>query len=506
MSSTTSGRGKLLAGFLVGLLVGAVSAVELVPAETLRTVSGVVVNEDGQVVDPDTGAPVTDDPGQPGTPGTGPPGTGRPGQPGTGIGKVPVAPGAKCDRLHNGGKTARGVTATSIKVATTVVKTGIGAAFLSEMQYAMDAKIREVNRSGGICGRKLDPVYKDDGWEATKGSQYLRNFFQGDFFAIAVGASSEGLRIVLEGGDVDAKGIPIVGTDGLEINQYIKKNKAAQPWVWPVATATVSSARIMVNEAYSRGARKFGVVFDKNYRFGAEAAAAFNAEVRRLTKGSNVDGYNKDNACSKLFCGIEAGQSSYSGYASSFYRNTVDFVALFLEPQTAQVWMSDANTLPATSERIKFGYGAAQPLFTRQFEANCASKCDGMVVWTGFKPPTRPYTNDPAVKAYTSSLRSVKTDADIANQFSQGAYVGMQLLVEGLKAVGPTLTRAALKIVLDTYVLRSGLTIQDSLNFSPATRFTNVTMQGFEMLYKGTVGGWRAGPIVRDTRPQDGVG
>ena len=34
--------------------------------------------------------------------------------------------------------------------------------------------------------------------------------------------------------------------------------------------------------------------------------------------------------------------------------------------------------------------------------------------------------------------------------------------------------------------------------FTPTTRFANTTMQAFSIQYKGTFGGWRAGPIVKD--------
>src|SRR5439155_21179214 len=114
-------------------------------------------------------------------------------------------------------------------------------------------------------------------------------------------------------GDFDRAGIPVIGTDGLRADQYAKipGNGSAQPWVWPIATATVSSARIMADWAYSHGARHFSIVFDNLYKFGKEGADAFNAEVKRLTH-QPIDGYNPQYSCVKAFCGISAGQNDYS--------------------------------------------------------------------------------------------------------------------------------------------------------------------------------------------------
>jgi ABC-type branched-subunit amino acid transport system substrate-binding protein len=387
------------------------------------------------------------------------------------------------------------VTATEIKMATTVVESGIGAAFLGDVRFAMEAVRSKINRAGGICGRQLAIEYRDDGWNAQTGAQYLRNFIQSGIFAIPVGPSSEGLRIVIDSGDIDRGQVPVIGTDGMLINQYQTSSGGAQPWVWPVAAATVSSARVMVDEAYKRGARNFSIVFDKNYRFGVEAAEAFNAEVKKLT-GNDVSGYNSQYNCQDSFCGIVAGQSSYSGEVATFQEG--DFVGLFLEPQTARVWMSDPNTLAANDSRVKYGYGAGQPLFTRGFAVNCQSKCDQMAVWTGFKPPLEGYKDDPAVRTYVEDLKRTKPDADEYNAFAEGGYIGMLLLAEALKKVGPDLTRERLQAALNSTCIETGLTIQEKVCYNSSTRFANTTMQSFVIQYKGTFGGWRSGPIVKD--------
>lgn len=489
MASPSSSSSKLVAVFLAGTLFGAFSAVQVAPRLTTAqpTIVAQGTSPGPTVTTPLDGAPVegpttVTDPSRTKDKGT------------------PVRSGLECAKGRNGGATDIGVTADKIMLATTVVQSGIGAAFLGDVKYAMEAVKNKVNRAGGICGRHLDIKYVDDGWDAQRGASYLRNFIKEGVFAIPVAPSSEGLRVVVDSGDIEKAGIPVVGTDGMLLDQYQRPNGAAQSWVWSVAVATASTARIMARDAHKRGARTFSIVFDKNYKFGVEAAAAYNAEVKRLT-GKNVQGYNKENNCSASYCGVLAGQSSYSSEIQQFQH--ADFEAMFLEPTTALTWMATPGA--PTPKTVTYGIGAAQPLFTRAFGNGCQKACDQMAVWTSYKPPIEELLNDPIVSTYVQDLEKTKPDADEANAFAEGGYVGMMLLVDALKRVGPGLTRAALRRELDALKFGSGLTIQDQLAWSPTDHFANATMQAFTMEYKGTFSGWRPAQVVTDPTPQRGV-
>lgn len=483
---------KFAAIFTAGLLIGGLSVVQVVPdftggaidpvsGEVIPVEGAEVVLEDGSVAvagDKSKGKGASEDAVASTSGGT----------------ALPAArPGLECAPGQNGGETDQGVTADAVRMATTVAESGEGASFLGQVRFAMEAVRNRINREGGICGRQWLIEYRDDGWNAQTGAQYLRNFIQEGIFAIPVGPSSEGLRVAIDSGDIDRAQIPVVGTDGLLRNQYTREDGSAQPWVWPVAAATISSARIMVEEAYKRGARDFSVVFEKNYRFGVEAAEAFNDHVEKLT-GKPVSGYNEAYSCNDRFCGINGGQSSYSGDVATFQEG--DFVALFLEPTTALRWMGDANAQAV--HLIKYGYGAAQPLFTKAFGSGCGQKCHGMQVWTGFRPPIESYANDPAVKQYVEDLKRTKPDADEFNAFTEGGYAGMLLLEAAIRKVGADLTRARLQAALNSTCLDTGLLIRGKLCFNSGNRFSNVYMQGFAIQYSGTFAGWREGPILKD--------
>jgi ABC-type branched-subunit amino acid transport system substrate-binding protein len=404
-------------------------------------------------------------------------------------GRGTAAVGGQCTGGGNGGATDVGVTAKSVKLAATIVADGPGSSFLGPVRTGMNAVVNKVNRAGGICGRTLNLILRNDSWDADRGSQYIKNFVEGEqVFALAVVPSSEGLRAADD--YIRAKQVPVVGTDGMIINQY------RNPWIWPVATSTISTMHVMAKEAYDRGARVFGLVFDAKYRFGVEGAYAFNQAVKRLT-GSDIEGYDPSlKKCIVLFCGLQPGQPAYTREARTVNdgcnthnaaNKRCDFIAYLLEPDTALSFLREGRDgLPALGAA---GLGGAQPLFTRSFAENCKSLCDGMWVWTGYNPPIEALASTPAAGQYVNDIRNESASADVTNQFLEGGYLGMSLLVTALEKVGPTLTRANLKSVLDSTTFDSGLS--NPLTWKAGDHFANRSAQAFSIQYKQTFNGWR---------------
>nr|MDQ3757521.1 ABC transporter substrate-binding protein [Actinomycetota bacterium] len=403
-----------------------------------------------------------------------------------------AAQAGACAAGRNGGSTDVGVTASSVKLAATIVADGPGSSFLGPVRTGMVAVVNKVNRQGGICGRKLDLMLRNDSWDAERGKTYIQNFVEGEkVFALAVVPSSEGLN------NADAyiatKQVPVVGTDGMLIKQY------RNPWIWPVATSTISAMHVIAQEAHDRGARHFAIVFDAKYHFGVEGAYAFNQAVKRLT-GSDIPGYDPQlKSCGggsvgpanqrARFCGIQPGKPSYTSEARSFdtacfqSAPVCDHAALLLEPDTALGFLRENIHTPTK------GLGGAQPLFTREFAEACKRACHDMDVWTGYNPPIERLAAQPGVARYVNDVKAESPTADVANQFLEGGYLGMTLLVEGLQKVGPNLTRANLKAALDSMTLDTGLS--SPLTWAPGNHFANTAARAFRIQYEQVFNGWR---------------
>jgi len=421
----------------------------------------------------------------------------RPGVVGKDGKPAPLPPGIECRAGANGGKTDRGVTSTEITLGATIVSSGIGTSFLGPVQKGLNAVKNKVNREGGICGRKLKLKLIDDGWDAQRGYGYIRNLVEGDkVFALAVNPSSEGLRIASNEGYFAKTKTPVIGSDGMLNSQYV------DPWVWPVAASTVSTMHIIAKDAYERlRARNFSIVFDSQYHFGVEGAFAFNAAVKRLT-GNNIPGYFDPGAgggCSSRFCAISAGRPSYATENKTFNNAcfeqapNCDFLALLLEPNEALTFMRDGFTKTFVS-----GKGLAQTLFSQSFAASCGSTCDGASVWTGYLPPVDSLASKAPVAEYVNTVRGEDPTIDIYNQFLEGGYSGMALLVDALKKTGPVLTRDNVAAVLDNMDFDNGLSTP--LKWRAGNHYANTAMQPFVIQYQNGFNGFRSPNIgwVRD--------
>lgn len=385
-----------------------------------------------------------------------------------------------CAKGQNAGATEIGVTAKEIRFAATIVKTGIAKDFLADAQLGMEAVRQKVNRSGGICGRTLAVDYKDDGWDPTTGQRIIESFIgEKKYFGLAVNPSSEGLRGPIDSGLIKASKFPVIGADGQLVNQY------RDPWVWPVATSTASTMHVMAHDAVKRGAKKVGIVWEQNYRFGVEGHAAFVKAIERAGGTVVAD------------VAIQGGQTDYGNQVNDFIRkcggqdklDQCEFIAVLLEPTTASQWVRNGG-LGNGTVRPKIGIGAPQPLFIDSFARDCGAQCAGMWVWTSFKPPIDPFDKEPAVSTYRADLAAVSATADANNPHVQGAYLGMLLLVDALKKLGPSPTREGIKTVLDATRLDAG--IAPAIEFKPGNHFSATAVQAFQaVVNNGSFTSWR---------------
>lgn len=442
----------------IGLTVASLSSLSVTPATAPRTET---LQADGTVYDPV---------GQPGprlpTGST----TSRT------IDSGPARTRLSCAAGRNGGATDIGVSPSSIRLASTVVQDGPAASLLGDSPKAMLAVVNRVNRAGGICGRTLDLELVNDGFDAQRGQVFLRNFINSkSYFALPVVPSAEGLSAAISSGDIARAGIPVVGSDGMRIEQY------EEPWVWPVATATVSTMRAMVKYGVkNRKAKTFGIVWDSKYKFGVEGKEAFVDMVERLGGTVITD------------VALDPEQPSYASEAQRFNEacggDRCDMVALLLLPDAAAKWLSRR---PAMGGRVTSG---AQTLFTDSFGRACVESagdlCNGFVVWTGFNPPVGRLASLPGVARFIEDVRSVDPQVDIRNQFLQGAYLGMEVFVEALRRVGPNLTRARLRTTLDQ--MRFDTDLSGPLQWRRGDHRANPRAQAFTLVsVSSNFTGWR---------------
>jgi ABC-type branched-subunit amino acid transport system substrate-binding protein len=204
---------------------------------------------------------------------------------------------------------------------------------------------------------------------------------------------------------------------------------------------------------------------------------------------------------------LQAGQTSYKDQVNSFNTHCgngsskpVDFVALLLEPQTAETWLQDGPFMGVAANGSGQGAGGPQPLFDDNFGNACGQICANMEVWTSFFPPIFPYAQKSEVVTFKHDLCAVDShcDVDADSAFTEGGYVGMDVLVKALQQTGGTLTRQRLRATLDSLTFSDGLS--GDLHFKSGNHLANLSMVGFHDTYGQQFTGFQ---IVQNSQQSD---
>jgi hypothetical protein len=160
-------------------------------------------------------------------------------------------------------------------------------------------------------------------------------------------------------------------------------------------------------------------------------------------------------------------------------------VVLLLEPETGKTWMTSAGQAGKGTMMT----AAAQTLFNDNFARGCGPVCDGVMVFTGYNPAIGPNTSKPGIAQYMSEVRAVDPSIDVTNQFTQGAYVGMDIFVKMLKACSPNLKRACLRAKMDALDHPSDFSAL--LSWRPGSHFANLGSRAYSISYAGSFSGFR---------------
>jgi hypothetical protein len=104
-------------------------------------------------------------------------------------------------------------------------------------------------------------------------------------------------------------------------------------------------------------------------------------------------------------------------------------------------------------------------------------------------PPVEPFSSRPGVARYTSDLRRTNARSDASNSFVEGGYIGMELMIEALRRVGPLVTRDRLATALDT--MRLDTELARPLQWKAGDHFANRCMMGFSIQSRPSFAGWR---------------
>jgi ABC-type branched-subunit amino acid transport system substrate-binding protein len=387
-----------------------------------------------------------------------------PGQPGK-----PGKPGAPAP--GGGGATEVGVTANSIKVGHIGIYSGPVGSFGDDLSYAGRATLQLANDSGGINGRKMEVLVRDDAWDGTKGMNAARDLVERQkVFAICCIMSvntSDPLTPYL-----DDKKVPHVGADGWGEPQY------SGQWTFPVSASAVTEAHMLAKyQGEKQGAKRVAILFINNPT-GRAYVKAYEDVIKRF--GGQV-------VFSQPATFDDPGTTTFIAQART---QNIDTISTYLDPG---IFARMVRESAAQNYKPKNAFSGAAGLYFQVTPNFTGPHAEGTIAATHWE------TNDqdtPGLRAYRAVVEKYYPKIDHST-WTKAGYVGATVFINSLKRLGLEVTRQRMKDDLDRLTnFESGL--GPTLSFSPGKHRSNKTIYLAQIQRSGDKFEYKklAGPLV----------
>jgi ABC-type branched-subunit amino acid transport system substrate-binding protein len=352
-----------------------------------------------------------------------------------------------------------GVSPNEIRIGMSNALTGPAAGLGTQLKAGAEAYLARVNAAGGVHGRRIVLVSKDDGYEPARCAATTEELIEKDkVFALFgyVGTPTSNAAIPLASKAGVPYLFPFTGAESLR--------NPVNKWVFNVRASYFDETETMVEHLTKDLGIKKIAVFIQDDSFGEAGKAGINRALHRRDM--------------KL-----AGEAR-------FKRNTLEVdegVAKMKEIQPeAIVFVGTYKQLAAVVKKaratgIKARFLTVSFIGTSEFIAEAGADGDGVIITQVMPSPAD--ASVPIVKQYQADMKGANL-----NYTSLEGYVDAVALVEALKKAGAQPTRAGLLAALESLDVDMG---GFKVAFSPSNH------QGSKAVYLTVVRGGKAVPVAR---------
>lgn len=390
----------------------------------------------------------------------------------TGGGPAAPQPGAV------GGATDVGITASSIKVGHIGIYSGPVGSFGDDLSYAGRAKLQEINDTGGINGRKLDVLVRDDAWDGTKGMNAARDLVEREkvfgFCCIMSVNTSDPLTPYLE-----EKKIPHVGADGWGEPQYKGQ------WTFPVSASAVTEAHMLAKyQAEKQGAKRVAILYINNPT-GRAYVKAYEEVIKKF--GGQV-------VFSQPATFDDPGTTTFIAQART---QNIDTISTYIDPG---IFTRLARESAAQNYKPKNAFSGAAGIFFEVTPNFTGPNGEGTIAATHW------VTNDmdtPGFRAYKAAVEKYYPDIDHST-WTKAGYVGATIFGNIIKSLGLNVTRQRVRDAADTLTnFDTGLGV--NLSWRPGKHRANKTIYLAQIQRTGDKFEYKyiAGPLVDEYAESD---
>jgi branched-chain amino acid transport system substrate-binding protein len=344
-----------------------------------------------------------------------------------------------------------GITAKAITIGSSLALTGPLGAAGQEHTSAIQAAFAQINKAGGVNGRELRLISKDDGYAAARTAENVKQMIDDNSvaaFMSIIGTPNNAAALPM----IEKAGIPVLGP----ITGAASLRKAEYKSVFHIRPSYTDEVSRMVQQLAQMGLHDIAIVYLDN-PFGKEVLANMQRvlEEHKLKAvgviALAVDGKNAAEAVQQtLDCKAGAVFLGTTG------TGTTDYV-LALRQKAAGLPMIGLSVSFTDTKRL-------------------GSALTGLAVASVF--PSGNATKFAVVRNYKASLEA----ANLKNPNSLGleSWVNSQVMAEGIRRAGRDITRDKLRAALASiHGLELGEVVINFTNASPYVGMTAVKMGVF---------------------------
>jgi ABC-type branched-subunit amino acid transport system substrate-binding protein len=335
----------------------------------------------------------------------------------------------------NGGATAPGVTATSITIGATTPLTGPAAPGYDEIAAASNAVFKWANATGGVNGRQINYIVKDDAYNPVNTVNLTRQLVQQNNIFADVGSLGTPTQAAVEG-FLNSNKVPQLFVES-GCNCW---SQSSSPWTFGWQPNYTVEGKILGQYIKQKfGGEKIGYLYQAD-EFGQDFIKGLNAE---LPASSVVSQQNYDAA---TLAGPMSNQIAALKAAGA------QVVALATVPAATALALLPAASIGYSPQWVTSNVGADPPTVAALLNsfskgAAGASLLNGMIS-DAYAPPEADTTN-----AWIQAIQKVLTKYDPGAPLDGNTEYGVALgytFIQALQKAGPNLTRAGIVSAIET--------------------------------------------------------
>ena len=327
-------------------------------------------------------------------------------------------------------KSEVGVTSTEIKLGVTLPMTGAASPGYNKVPAAMKAYFDYVNANGGVNGRKITLVVKDDQYVPTQAVAKTNELILKDkVFALVSPLGTANNKAVAASVNPGKRGVPVLFVNtGFSGFADTKK----YPTTYALLPSYVMEAKIMAEYIKDNFAGKsIGLVYQDD-DFGTDALAGFKSAG---IKFATTVGYASGSQSS----------TTAAGWVTKLKAANCDVVILFGVSSATAAGLGTAAALKYAPQWILGSVGGDATTIK-------ASGVPAGVLYNAVGASFLPSTTDTSDE-YVSLFQSIYSKAVPGSAFDNNVLVGMNsafVAVQAIQAAGKNPTRKSLMAVIDS--------------------------------------------------------